>query len=133
MDSGALFRVRTDARTRVLMEMLEFCLHKNVVGGYAYKDVNTLLTHIKRVLERQLYEDSAVRMKGLASNVINAINDYKSTIHIKKRELLAASRAASERANTNDRTVKPKIANNSDAQGEADQQNVFCLAAIGVK
>ena len=43
--------------------------------------------------------------------------------------MLAASRAAAEHAST----VKPEIANNSDAQDEADWQNVFRLAAIGVK
>ena len=46
MDGGALFRVRTEARTRVLTEMSEICLHKNKVGGYAYNDANTLLTQI---------------------------------------------------------------------------------------
>ena len=133
MDGGARFCVRTDARTRVLMEMLEICLHKNVVGSYAHNNMNTLLTQIKRVLERQLCGGSAVRMKGLASDVINAINDYKSTIHIKKRDVLATPRAASELASTNNRTVKPEIANNINAQGEADQQNVFHLVAISVK
>ena len=64
MDGGTLFRVRAEVRTRVLTEMSEICLHKNEFGGYSYKNVNTLLTQIKRVLKRQLYEDSADRMKG---------------------------------------------------------------------
>ena len=34
MDVGALLRVRTAARTRVLTEMLDIRLHKNEVGGY---------------------------------------------------------------------------------------------------
>ena len=59
MDVGALFRVYTEAITRVLTKMLEIHLHKNEVGGYAYNNVNMLLTQIKRVLERQLFEDSA--------------------------------------------------------------------------
>ena len=42
--------------------------------------------------------------------------------------MLAASRAAAEHAST----VKPEIANNSDAQDEADWQNVFRLAVIGI-
>ena len=46
MDGSALFRVRTEAITRVPMEMSEIRLHKNEVGGYAYNDVNTLLTQI---------------------------------------------------------------------------------------
>ena len=52
MDGGALFRVRTEARTRVLAEMSKIRLHKKKVGSYAYNDANTLLTHIERVLER---------------------------------------------------------------------------------
>ena len=52
MDGSALFRVPTEAKTRVLMEMSEICLHKNEVGGYAYNDANTLITHIERVLEQ---------------------------------------------------------------------------------
>ena len=43
MDSGALFRIRTEAITRVLTEWLEIRLHKNKVDGYAYNDANTLL------------------------------------------------------------------------------------------
>ena len=133
MDGGALFCVRTEASTRVLTEMLEICLHKNEVGRYAYNDANTLLPQIKRVLEIKLYKDSDNGMKGLTSNVSNALNKYKSTIHIKSRDILAASRAAAERASTNDSTVEPDIANNSDAQEGADRQNVFQLVAIGVK
>ena len=71
-------------------------------------------------------------MKGLASNVSNVLRKYKSTIHIKKRDVLAASRAAAKRARIDNSTVGPDITNNSDTQDEADQQNVFFLAAIGV-
>ena len=60
-------------------------------------------------------------MKGLASDVNNALNKYKSTIHINKIDVIAASRAAVERARTNDSTVKPDVANNSDSQEEAHQ------------
>ena len=54
-------------------------------------------------------------MKGLESNVSNMLNEYKSTIHIKKRDVLTASRVSAESASTNDSTVKPDIANKSDA------------------
>ena len=74
MDGGALFRVRTEARTRVLTEMLEIRLQKNEVGDYEYNDANTLLTQIERFLERQLFKDSSDGMKGLASNISNALN-----------------------------------------------------------
>ena len=56
MDGGALFRVRTEARTRVLTEMSEIRLHKNEVGVYAYNCANTLLTQIEQILEHQLYK-----------------------------------------------------------------------------
>ena len=113
--------------------MSEIYLHKKKVESYAYNDANTLLTHIERVLQRYLYEDSADQMKGLARNINNAPNKYKSTIHINKRDVLATSRAAAEHASTDKSTVKPEISNNSDAQDKADQQNVFRLAEIGVK
>ena len=54
-------------------------------------------------------------------------------MHTKKRDVLAASIAAAKRARTDNITVEPEIDNNSDAQDEADQKNVFRLAAIGVK
>ena len=72
-------------------------------------------------------------MKGLASKVSNALNNYKSTVHIKNRDVLAVLRAASERASTDDSTVEPEIANNSNAQDKANWYNVFRLAEIGVK
>ena len=121
MDGGALFRVLTEARTRVLAEMLEIRLHKNKFGSYAYNNVNTLITQIERVLECQWLEDSADGMKGLASDIGNTLNDYKSTIQIKKRDVLAASRAAAKRSSTNNSTVEPEIDNNIDAQDKADQ------------
>ena len=112
MDGGALFCVRTEARTRVLTEMLEICLHRNEVGCYAYNDANTLLTQIERVLENQLFKDSTDEMKGLGSDVGNALNDYKLTVHIKNRDVLAALRAAAKRAITDNITIKPDIDNN---------------------
>ena len=53
MDGGALFRVCTEARTRVLTVMLEIHLHRNEVGGYDYNDAKTLIIQIERVLKRQ--------------------------------------------------------------------------------
>ena len=54
-------------------------------------------------------------MKGPASAIGNALNNYKLTVHIKTRDVLAASRAAAERASIKDSTVKPKINTNIDA------------------
>ena len=72
-------------------------------------------------------------MKGLVSNVSNKLNEFKSTIHINNRYVLAASIASVKRASTSDSTVKLEITNKSDAQDRSDRQNVFRLAAIGVK
>ena len=72
-------------------------------------------------------------MKALGSDLSNALDKYKSIVHIKKRDVLAASRAAANRANTNNSTTEPVIANNSDAQDKADRQNIFRLVSIGVK
>ena len=115
MDGSALCRIRTEARTRVLTEMSEICLHKNKVGGYAYKNANTLITKIERVPKRQLFKESANRMKRLASAVGNALNKYKSTVHIKIRDVLSASKAAAKQAGIEDSTVEPEIDTNSDA------------------
>ena len=101
--------------------MLEIRLHKNKGGGYAYNDANTLLTKIERVLERQLFEYSSDVMKVIASNNSNAINEYKSTINIKKRDVLASSRAAADIFSTNDSTVNLEIINNSNYQDKSDR------------
>ena len=91
MDGGTIFRVRTDAITRVLKDMSEIRLHRIEVGGYAYNDVDTLITQIERVLERQMFEDSTDVMSGMARAVVNALNKYKLEVHIKKRDVLTAS------------------------------------------
>ena len=59
-------------------------------------------------------------MKGLASNINNAINDYKSTIHIKNGDVLMASRAASDRTSTINSNADPYITNNSNSQEKTD-------------
>ena len=120
LDGSTLFRVRTEARTRVMTEMSEICLNNNEVGSYTYNDANTLLAHLKGFLEQQLYEDSGDGMKGLASDVNNTLNEYKSAIYIKKRDVLAAPRADAKRASTNGITVEPEIAKNSNVQDKVD-------------
>ena len=80
-----------------------------------------MLTKIEQVIKRQLFEDSSDGMKGLVSNNINMLNEYKSTINIKKIDMLAASRAAADIFRTNASTVKPEITTNSDAQDESDR------------
>ena len=55
-DAGALFRVRSDAQAHVKAQMQEILIHKNDVGGYGYNSAVTLIKHINRVLEQQLFE-----------------------------------------------------------------------------
>ena len=72
-------------------------------------------------------------MKALASNISNMLNEYKSTINIKKRDKLSTSRVAADLVSTKDSTVKPEITNSSNDHDESDRQNIFRLEAIGVK
>ena len=75
MDSGGLFHVRTDTRTRVKAEMGKLLIHKNEVDSYTYNDAQTLSTQIERFLERQMFEDSMDGMKGLASAKVNTLTE----------------------------------------------------------
>jgi ElaB/YqjD/DUF883 family membrane-anchored ribosome-binding protein len=107
---------------------------KNEVGGYAYNDANTLVTEIERVLAEQLFEDSTDGMKGLLSTATNTLTEYKATISIKRKDILKDSKDAAARLSSSSGTmVQPEIATNSDTQEEADRQNTYQLAAIGVK
>ena len=59
-------------------------------------------------------------MKGLASYISNSFNEYRSTINIKKRDMLTSSRAAEDLVSTDDSTVDTEITNNSDAEDKAN-------------
>ena len=113
--------------------MSEIHLHKNEVSGYAYNNANTLLTKIERVLKRQLFDESFNGLRRLARDIRNALNEYKSTININKRDVLASSIAAANLVSTDDSTVDPEITNNSNAQDKADRKKVLRLASIGVR
>ena len=109
-------------------------IRKNEVSGYAYNNANTLVTEIERVLVEQLFEDSTEGMKGLLSTATNTLTEYKATISIKCKDVLKDSKDAAARlSSSSGTTVQPEIATNSDAQEEADRQNIYQLAAIGVK
>ena len=134
MEGGALFKVRSEAKERVLAAFVTIDIRKNEVGGYAYNDANTLVTEIERVLAKQLFEDSTDGIKGLLSTAKNTLVEYKATISIKRKDLLKDSKDAADRlSNSSGTTIQPEIATNSDAQEEADRQNTYRLAAIGVK
>ena len=109
-------------------------IRKNEVGGYAYNDANMLVTEIERVLAEQLFEDSTDGMKGLLSTATNTLTEYKATISIKRKDVLKDSKDAAARlSSSSGTTVQAEIVTNSDAQEEADRQNTYRLAAIGVK
>jgi hypothetical protein len=134
MEGGALFKVRLGAKERVLVAFTAIDIRKTEVSGYAYNDANTLVTEIKRVLAEQLFEDSTDRMKGLLSTANNTLTEYKANISIKRKDVLKDSKdAADHLSNSSGTPVQPEITMNSGAQEEADRQNTYRLAAIGVK
>ena len=116
MEGGALFKVRSEAKERVLAAFAAIDILKNEVGGYAYNDANTLITEIERVLAEQLFEDSTDGMKGLISMAKNTLTEYKATISIKCKDVLKDSKDATACLSSNSgTTVQPEIATNSNA------------------
>ena len=47
MEGGALFKVRSEAKERVLAAFPAINIRKNEVDDYAYNDANTLVTEIE--------------------------------------------------------------------------------------
>ncbi len=100
MEGGALFKVRSEAKERVLAAFAAINIRKNEVSSYAYNDANTLVTEIKRVLAEQLFEDSTDGMKGLLSTATNTLTEYKATISIKRKDVLKNSRTQGRRGSS---------------------------------
>ena len=98
MDGASIFRVRTKARARVSLEMVDINLHKNEVEGYAYNDARICVTQIKRVLERQIFEDLVDGMKGLASETPNELTNMKSTVSITRKHILREFKKVADEA-----------------------------------
>ena len=92
-----------------------------------------MIKPVNRVLEQQLFEESADGMVVLGSKIPNTLTNYKSNVAIKKRDvkrqLIAEAQAASSTINI----VAPKITTNADTKEKADRQNTTRLVAIGVK
>ena len=132
-DGGALFRVWSDAQVRMKVQIQELLITKNDVGGYKYDAPVTLIKQINRVLEQQLFGESADGMVGLGSETPNMLTNFKSNVAINKsyvkRQYIAKAEAASSAINI----IAPEITKNADAQDEADQHNTARLAAIEVK
>jgi hypothetical protein len=126
MEGGDLFKVRLEAKERVLMAFRAINLRKYEVGGYAYNHANTFISEIQQVLAKRLFEDSTDSMKGLLNTSQNTLMDYKVTISIKRKDVLEDSKDTAV-------TFLPEITTNRDTQEEADRINTYCLAAISVK
>jgi len=136
MEGGALFKVRSEAKERVLAAFTAIDLHKNVVGSYAYNNANMLITEIKCLLAEQQFKDSTDEMKGLLSTAKNTLTEYNAHISIKRKDVIKDSKskdAADCLSSSNETTVQPEIATNSNAQEEVDRQNIYQLAAISVE
>ena len=130
---GTLFVVRSKAKARAEEHVSALGLTKDEVGGYVHSDADTLIIQIERFLEDQVFEETEDGMKGMASDQPNVLTRFKATVAIKKKDVLKASKDAATAASTNENQVEPEITTNSDAQEEADRQNLFRLAAIGYK
>jgi hypothetical protein len=134
MDGGALFKSWSEAKEQVLTAFGAINLCKNEAGGYAYNNANILILKIKQVLAEQLVKDSTVGMKGLLNTPQNTLMDYKSTISIKRKDVLKDLKDTADHLTiSSGATVLPEITTNSDTQEEGDRMNTYRLAAIGVK
>ena len=113
--------------------MKDLSITKKNVSVYKYNAAATLFKHINRVLEQQLFEESADGMVGLGSNTPNTLTNFKSNVAIKKsnvkRQFIAKAEAASSTINI----FSPEITTNADAQDKAEGQNTERLAEIEVK
>ena len=128
-----MFRVRSDAQAHVKAQTQEIFINKNDVGSYEYNTVVTLIKQINRVLEQQLFEESANGMVRLGSETPNTLTSYKSNVAIKKSDVKRQSIAEAQAARLTGNIVAPEITTNADAQDKVDRKNTVRLAAIGVK
>jgi hypothetical protein len=97
MEGGALFKVRSAAKERVLAAFTASDERKNEVGSYANNDDNMLVTEI------QLFEDT--------------LTEYKATISIKRKDVLKDSKdAADHLTNSSGTTVQPEITTKTDSE-----------------
>ena len=107
-DGGALFRVQSDTQARVKAQMQELLITKNDVGGYEYNTVVTLIKQINRVLEQQLFKESADGMVGLGSETANTLTKFKSNVAIKNSNVKRQSISKVEEASSTINIVSPK-------------------------
>ena len=113
--------------------MQELSITKNNVGRYEYNAAVTLIKQINRVLEKQLFEESADGMVGLGRKTPNMLTNFNSNVTIKKSYLKRQSIAKAQAASSTINIIAPEITTNANAQDEANRQNTAQLAAIRVK
>ena len=128
-----MFRIQSDAQACVKSQVQEILINKNDVGGYKYNAAVTLSKQINRVLEQQLFEDSADGMVRLGRKNLNTLTSYQSNVAIKKSDVKNQSIAEAQAVSSTGNIVTPEITTNADAQDKADRQNMERLAAVGVK
>ena len=131
---AAVFTLRSKTKTNVQEDVENLALTKNASGSYTHEDAQIFRDEIKTILARQYFhaEDGTNGMEGLLADGRTAENELtrmKSTDMTTRLKVLAASRAAATAAGA----TKPDIESNSDAQDEADRQNMYLLAVIGAK
>ena len=83
-------------------------------------------------MERQCFEETADRMKGIKDETLNVLTDMKAGVDVAKAAVYNAARDKAAEASTSSITVAPEIGKYN-AHKEADRQNTFRLAVIGVK
>ena len=104
--------------------MQEISINKNDVGGYEYNGAVTLIKQINRVLEQQLFEESADGMVRHGSATPNTLTSYKSNVAITKSDVKRQSITEAEAASSTINIVAPDITTNADAKDEGDRQNM---------
>ena len=122
-DGGSLFRVRSDAQSRVKAQIQEISMNKNDVGRYDYNAAVTFINQINCDLEQQLFEESDNGMVSLGSKTSNPLTNYKSNVTIKKSNVKRQSIAEAQAASSTINIIAPEITTNADAQDKADRQN----------
>ena len=98
-DGGSLFRVHIDSQARVEAQMQELSIMNNDVDGYECNAAVILLKQINRVLEQQLFKESADGMVRIGSKSPNTLTRYKFNVAIKKSDVKKQSIAKAATAN----------------------------------
>ena len=131
MDNVTLFRVRTEAAERIKVATESHALLRKSVGGTGkYNHAATFVENIEGVLKDEYFEAAADGMKSLLRKTANELTGFKANVAITRADVKRAPREAAARIGPRE---VPDITTNEDAQEEANCQNVFRLASIGVK